>query len=153
MLQNPELVALQALRKIQTAVMAGHLALVKCRMAPMPALFLLNNKRCDLNELEDEYGVKIVVLADSRLLPDDYEIQLEASQAKSRGVSGTSKSTRSRRNVLKRARERKSRRGEDENGSQASAKSADNTNAVDPSDSKAEGDHLDDVDSAATADS
>jgi len=76
--RNPELVALEVLRKIQSAVIVGHVGLVKARLSPAPALFLLNNKKGELARLESQHGVHIYILADGRLTPDEYEFELEA---------------------------------------------------------------------------
>lgn len=76
--KNPELVALEVLRKIQSAVVVGHVSLVKARLAPGPALFLLNNKKGELARLEAKYSVHIYVLADGRLTQDEYEFELES---------------------------------------------------------------------------
>ncbi len=78
--KNPELVALEVLRKIQSAVVVGHVSLVKARLAPGPALFLLNNKKAELARLETKYQVHIYVLADGRLTQDEYEFELEAKK-------------------------------------------------------------------------
>jgi len=78
--RNPELVALEILRKIQSAVSAGHLALVKARMAPVAAMFLLNNKKTELVKMEQAQKVRIFILADGRMSPDEYEFEIEAAQ-------------------------------------------------------------------------
>lgn len=75
--KNPELVALEALRKIQAAVVVGHVAKVKARLPSMPAFFLLNNKRSDISALEANHGVQILILPDGRLRPDEYEFEME----------------------------------------------------------------------------
>lgn len=80
-IKNPELVALEALRKIQAAVVVGHVSTVKGRLSPAPALFLLNNKKADLARLESENGVQIYILADGRLRPDEYEFEMESPKA------------------------------------------------------------------------
>lgn len=76
--KNPQLVALEALRKIQAAVIIGHVALVKARLSPAPALFLLNNKKAELSRLEKEHKMQIYILADGRLRPDEYEFEMES---------------------------------------------------------------------------
>ena len=76
-IKNPELVALEVLRKIQAAIVVGGLKLVKARMSPGPGLFLLNNKKGQLAELEDHHDVHIYILADGRLRPDEYELEME----------------------------------------------------------------------------
>jgi len=76
-IKNPELVALEALRKIQAAVVVGHVAKVKARLSSIPAFFLLNNKRGFISKLEKEYGVQILILPDGRLRPEEYEFEME----------------------------------------------------------------------------
>jgi hypothetical protein len=68
---------LEALRKIQAAVIVGHVAKVRARLPSMPAFFLLNNKRADITALEAEHGVQILILPDGRLRPDEYEFEME----------------------------------------------------------------------------
>lgn len=79
-IKNPEIVALEAMRKIQAAIIVGHVSLVKARLAPGPALFLLNNKKAQLSALEKEYGVQIYILADGRLRPDSYQFEMESAK-------------------------------------------------------------------------
>jgi ribonuclease E len=76
--KNAELVALEVLRKIQNAVVVGQVALVKARVSPAPALFLLNNKKIELARLEQQYGTQIYVLADGRLRSDEYEFEMNS---------------------------------------------------------------------------
>ncbi len=77
-LKNAELVALEVLRKIQAAVVVGHVSLVKARVSPGPALFLLNNKKAELARLEATHHMKIFILADGRLRADEYEFEMES---------------------------------------------------------------------------
>lgn len=76
-IRNPELVALEVMRKIQSAVVSGHVSLVKTRLAPAPAMFLLNRKKRELSKLEEEYNLQIAVIADGRLRPDEYDFEIE----------------------------------------------------------------------------
>ena len=76
-IKNPELVALEALRKIQAAVIVGQVSKVKARLPSMPAFFLLNNKRAEIAGLESDYKVQILILPDGRLRPDEYEFEME----------------------------------------------------------------------------
>ncbi|NLF24833.1 MAG: Rne/Rng family ribonuclease [Deltaproteobacteria bacterium] len=76
--KNHEFVALEALRKIQSAVIVGHVSLVKARLSPGPAFFILNNKKKDLAKLEKSYNVRIFILADGRLRPDEFQFEMEA---------------------------------------------------------------------------
>jgi len=75
--KNHELVALEVLRKIQAAVVVGHVAMVKARLAPAPALFLLNNKKAELTRLEAKYKIQIYILADGRLRTEEYEFEID----------------------------------------------------------------------------
>lgn len=77
-IRNHEMVALEALRKIQNAVVVGHVSLVKCRLAPGPALFLLNNKKQELAGLERDAKVQIYILADGRLRLEDIEFEMKS---------------------------------------------------------------------------
>lgn len=78
--KNPELVALEALRKIQSAIVVGKVKTVKARLAPGAALFLLNNKKADLYHLESAFASQIFILADGRLRPDEYEFEMETAK-------------------------------------------------------------------------
>jgi ribonuclease E len=78
-IKNPELVALEALRKMQAAVIVGHVRKIKARLPSMPAFFLLNNKRADISALESEFKVQILILPDGRLRPDECEFEMEGS--------------------------------------------------------------------------
>ena len=76
-IRSPELVALEVLRKIQSAVVVGQVTVVKARLAPAPAMFLLNRKKAELTTLEKEFNVHIYVLADGRLRQDEYQFEME----------------------------------------------------------------------------
>jgi ribonuclease E len=80
-IKNSEIVALEVMRKIQAAVIVGHVTLVKARLAPGPALFLLNNKKSQLSALEREHGVQIYILADGRLRADNYQFEMESARS------------------------------------------------------------------------
>jgi ribonuclease E len=89
-IKNPELVALEALRKMQAAVVVGQVKKVKARLPSMPAFFLLNNKRADIAGLESEYGVQILILPDGRLRPDEYEFEMEGVKEPARASTESS---------------------------------------------------------------
>jgi len=78
--RNPEFVALEVLRKIQAAVVVGHVSVVKARLAPLPAMFLLNRKKEELSRLEKEYGMQIYILSDGRIRPDSYQFEMNSAQ-------------------------------------------------------------------------
>lgn len=77
-IKNPEIVALEVLRKIEAAVMVGRVTTVKARLAPGPALFLLNNKKAALVNLEQQYHSHIYILADGRMRGDEYDFEMES---------------------------------------------------------------------------
>lgn len=86
-IKSPELVALEAFRKIQAAVVVGHVAKVRARLSSVPAFFLLNNKRSDLSRLEAEHGVQILILPDGRLRPDEYEFEMDGVRGPGQAVA------------------------------------------------------------------
>lgn len=86
--KHHEYVALDALRKIQAAVVVGRVAIVKARLSPGPALFLLNNKKKDLTLLEERHKVRIFILADGRLRPDEFQFEMETSGSAVQPPSG-----------------------------------------------------------------
>ena len=75
--KSADIVAMETLRKIQSAVIVGGVRLVKARLSPSPALFLLNNKKIELADLERENNAQIFILADSSLRPDMVEFELD----------------------------------------------------------------------------
>ena len=79
-IRGAELVALEALRKIQAAVVVSQIARVKARLAPGPALFLLNNKKAELVRLEETFNTQIFILADGRLRQEEYELDMESQR-------------------------------------------------------------------------
>lgn len=86
--KSPSLVALEVLRKVQAAVIVGGVSIVKARLHSSPAFYLLNNKRTELSKLEEKYDVRIYILADSRLRPDEFQFEMEARQETSKKSSG-----------------------------------------------------------------
>jgi len=88
-IRNPELVALEVLRKVQAAVVAGHVAIVKARVPPAVAMFILNKKKAELVGLESAHAAQIYVLADGRLSPDEYEVEIEAVKSQADCKTGS----------------------------------------------------------------
>lgn len=76
-IKSPELVALEVLRKVQSAVIVGQVSVVKTRLAPAPAMFLLNRKKAELTSLEKDYNIQVYVLADGRLRQDEYQFEMD----------------------------------------------------------------------------
>lgn len=78
--KTPESASLEVLRKIQSAVFAGGVHEIKVRMAPAAALLLLNSKRQLLSHFEQESGTTIIIYADGRMKPDEYELELRTAR-------------------------------------------------------------------------
>lgn len=90
--KSAESAALEALRKIQSVAFAGGVQRVRVRMAPGAALFLLNNKRHALSRLEDETKITVLVYADGRMKPDEYELELDHENREGSIISEDSRS-------------------------------------------------------------
>lgn len=91
--KTPESAALEALRKIETAIFSGGVSEVRVRMAPAAALLLLNNKRHMLTQLEMDTKSKILVYADGRMRPEEYELEIVANRRDVAEVSTIKSST------------------------------------------------------------
>lgn len=78
--KTPESAALEALRKIQSAVFAGGVDEIRVRMAPAAALLLLNNKRQVISQFERECNTTILIYADGRMKPEEYELELKTGK-------------------------------------------------------------------------
>lgn len=85
--RNNELVALEVLRKIQSAVIVGRVGVVKARVSPATAMFLLNNRKRTLVDLETTYNVRIFVLADGRLRPDEFAFEMGGPASTQRPIA------------------------------------------------------------------
>ncbi len=88
--------ALEALRKIESTAYAGGVDSIMIRLAPSPALFLLNEKRNDLFELEKATNVRIAVYADGRLHQHEYELEVNTEGSSSSSSSSQSSGQRGR---------------------------------------------------------
>ena len=93
--KSPEAAALEALRKIQSAVFAGGVKEIRVRMAPSAALFLLNTKRKALTALETETGIPLLIYPDGRMKLDQYELEIEAKKTEEEIQAQASQSMRS----------------------------------------------------------
>ncbi|MCB0324930.1 MAG: Rne/Rng family ribonuclease [Bdellovibrionales bacterium] len=74
--RTPESAALEVLRKIQSSAYAGGVSDIRVHMSPAAALLLLNQKRHMLTEFEQRTGTHILIYADGRKKPDEYELEL-----------------------------------------------------------------------------
>lgn len=79
--------ALEALRKIQSSVFAGGIDAIKAHMSPGAALMLLNDKRAILADFEERSGTRIIIFADGRMKPEQYELELVTSKGEEVRIS------------------------------------------------------------------
>jgi ribonuclease E len=85
-LRASESVALDALRKMQTAIVGGGAQVVKARLAPAPALFLLNSKRAEISHLETAHKARILIVPDARLKMSEHEFEIGTASSMSQSL-------------------------------------------------------------------
>lgn len=79
-MKNPDLVALEALRKVHGAAATGEVSAIKLRLPPHSALFLLNVKKKSIVTIEDAFNTSVMIIADGRLKGDEYEFEIESKK-------------------------------------------------------------------------
>ena len=79
--KNTDSTALEALRKIHAAVVAGGMVSLKVRLPPASALYLLNVKKRFIVELEEKYSTQIMIVADGRLKSEEFEFEVTTSKS------------------------------------------------------------------------
>jgi ribonuclease E len=163
LVRSVESAALMALRELEEEGIRSRSSIVRVSASPDVAIYLLNNKRSMLSDLENQYKFRIEVLAQSNLGPSDIEITretgVEAKPAPSEGVvvkmdsavqeeetepkepASEDKDDQPRK---KRRRRRRRRRGQQDENPEAQGQEAAPAEAEEPSDKtegeKAEGD-------------
>ncbi len=122
--KTPDAAALEALRKLQSAVATGGVSEVRVRLAPPAALFLLNNKRSTLAQLEEATSTTILVYADGRMKLGEYELELDGA-GKATTVHSNERPQRSsdRRSSSDRSDRRSSGRGRSDSKRSSSGRS------------------------------
>ena len=125
--------ALQILRVIEEQAARRPSEDITIHTHPEVALYILNQKRASLAALEEQFGINILIEADSHLTPSDYRIegeQAEAPQKRQRNHSETpahaedgedEDNAKRRRRGRRGGRRRKKRFGEDGQTEQAEA--------------------------------
>jgi ribonuclease E len=73
--RTPEAAARSAFRKIQARVARGDISGVKVYLPPEVGLYLLNEKRDDLYQLESRLKVRVEVVLEDRMKPHQFEIE------------------------------------------------------------------------------
>ncbi len=77
LVRTTESAALVALRKVHNRVAQGDVGSARVALPPEVAMYLLNQKREDLAQLERRYSTKIVVVPKSDLMPHQCEIEVK----------------------------------------------------------------------------
>ncbi|GBD27099.1 Ribonuclease E [bacterium HR30] len=77
LVRTTESAALVALRKVHNRVAQGDVGSVRVALPPEVAMYLLNQKREDLAQLERRYNTKIVVVPKADLMPHQCEIEVK----------------------------------------------------------------------------
>ena len=78
--KSEETVAIAALRDIHTKAAKGNIKGITCRLPVESANYLINTRRDDLVSLEKDFGVRITVLGDTKLLPGQSSLEAEAPE-------------------------------------------------------------------------
>ncbi|MBB5520165.1 Rne/Rng family ribonuclease [Amphiplicatus metriothermophilus] len=73
--RSHETAALRILRAIESAAIAERAAIMSVRASLEVALYILNHKRDWLKRIEDDYALKIEIVADSSKAGDQYELE------------------------------------------------------------------------------
>jgi ribonuclease E len=76
-IRSEEMVATSALREIHTRVSRGAVKRVLCKLPVESANYLMNAKREEILAIEKEYGVEIIINADSKAPLGQYTLELE----------------------------------------------------------------------------
>jgi ribonuclease E len=80
MVRSVETLALFYLRRIQTGASRKNVVKVECHFPLDVAHYLLNNKRHELQELEQKYSTEVMITAEASMKPADNEIQFHRAE-------------------------------------------------------------------------
>jgi ribonuclease E len=80
-IRTTESAALVALRKIHNRVVIGDIEALRVALPKLVALYLLNQKRDDLAQLEERYSCNIQVELSDKLMPHEVEIETRERSA------------------------------------------------------------------------
>ena len=114
-LRSVEWTGLHVLRAIEEEALRGRATAITVTMPGDAALYLLNHKRPRLSDLEKRYGLKILVVADSNLVPPDFKLDIvraaaqpqqgEAAKQESESAEGERTGRRRRRSKRRRRKD------------------------------------------------
>ena len=74
MIRSIETLALVYLRRLQTGLTRKNIQRVSCRLPMEVAQYILNKKRQDIVELEERYGVEVIIYPDPVMGPSEHRI-------------------------------------------------------------------------------
>ncbi len=80
-IRSTESVALAVLRAMEDALMSGPPASIVAKTTATVALYILNNKRAFINEMESRYGISITVQASDKVQGANFAIEKAARSA------------------------------------------------------------------------
>ncbi|MDA9930250.1 Rne/Rng family ribonuclease [Alphaproteobacteria bacterium] len=73
--RSVETAALQLLRVIEDEALKGKMDELRVTMHGDVALYILNHKRPSINALEEQFGIKIIILSDNSLTATDHNVE------------------------------------------------------------------------------
>lgn len=85
MVRSVETLALFYLRRIQTGASRKNVVKVECHFPLDVAHYLLNNKRHELQDLENKYHAEVVIVAKTTMKPADNEIHFHKAEKETAG--------------------------------------------------------------------
>jgi ribonuclease E len=85
--RSTESTALHVLRAIEEEGIRGRAEQVTVKVPLAVALYVLNNKRATLREIEQRYVLRVMVLGDPKLVPPDYEITIDETRGEQRAAA------------------------------------------------------------------
>ncbi len=88
-IRGPELVALDIIRKLQSAVTSGKIQRATVHVAFTAGLYLLNFRKKDLTALESKYNCEIILVPNERFRPDEFQIEFEEKKLTSLRIEET----------------------------------------------------------------
>ena len=112
-IRSVEWTVLHAIRAVEEEALSGRATELAITMPAETALYLLNNKRTKLNELEARYEIKILVVADNNLLPPNFSIDIVRGTPGAAVARGDAEAADGERPSKRKRRSRRRRRQDD----------------------------------------
>jgi ribonuclease E len=109
-MKSPDRVAVSALRDIHSKVSRGGFRGLTCRLPVESANYLMNTLRKSLAAMEDEFSVRITVLADPSLPPAEVSLEVERAEPERKKEAPKPGKEEPRKEEMKESGERKTKR-------------------------------------------